>query len=345
MPWYRGGIAAMKKALPWIAVVLLFAVAAVLFARRSHREMLDFEVYLAAGARAVAAEPLYRAEDGHWQFKYLPAFALAIAPLAQLPPVAARGAWYFLSVGLIVLLVNRSLALMPDRRKTAAFLVCVTVLAMGKFYVREVGLGQSNLLLAVLALAAVACWRSRRDVAAGALLAMATIVKPYPILFLPYLVARRTWAGVASYAAVVVAALILPAARYGWSGNLGQLHGWWSVVTTSTAPNLAGQDNVSIAGMYAAWLGVGPAAGWLGAATGLALVIACAWVILRGSRVASPSSLTPGSSCSRFRCSLHRAGITSCSSRRRLSCCCSIGSTSSARQSDGCCSRRSRSPA
>ena len=193
-----------------------------------------------------------------------------------------------------MLLVNRSLALLPDRRKTAAFLVCVTVLAMGKFYVREVGLGQSNLLLAVLALAAVACWRSRRDVAAGALLAAATIVKPYAILFLPYLVARRTWAGVASYAAVLVAALILPAARYGWSGNLGQLHGWWSVVTTSTAPNLAGQDNVSIAGMYAAWLGVGPAAGWLGAATGLALVIACAWVILRGSRVASPEYLDAG---------------------------------------------------
>ena len=284
----------MKKVLPWVAVVLLFAVAAVAFGRRSHRGMLDFEVYRVAGARAAAAEPLYRAEDGHWQFKYLPAFALAIAPLAQLPPVAARAAWYFLSVGLIVLLINRSLAWLPDRRSSAAFLVWITVLAMGKFYVREVGLGQSNLLLAAMVLAAVACWRKRRDVAAGALLAAATIVKPYAIVFLPYLVARRKWDGVASYAAVLVAALVLPAARYGWSGNLGQLHGWWSVVTTSTAPNLAGQDNVSIAGMYAAWLGVGPAAGWLGAVTGLAFVIACAWAVLRGSHVASPEYLDAG---------------------------------------------------
>ena len=112
--------------------------------------MFDFEVYRVAGARAAAAESLYRAEDGHWQFKYLPAFAIAVAPLAQLPPVAARAAWFFLSVGLVVLLVNRSLALLPDRRRSAAFLVWLTVLAMGKFYVREVGLGQSNLLLAVL---------------------------------------------------------------------------------------------------------------------------------------------------------------------------------------------------
>jgi len=208
-----------------------------------------------------------------------------------LPPVAGRAVWFFLSVALVVLLVNRSFALLPGRRRSAAFLIGLTVLAMGKFYVREVGLGQSNLLLAVLALAAVACWYRGREVAAGALLAAATIVKPYAILFLPYLVGRRKWSGVAGFTAVALGALVLPAARYGWSGNLGQLRGWWTVVTTSTAPNLAGQDNVSIAGMYAAWLGVGPVAGWMGAITGLALVFACAWAFLRGSRVASPDYL------------------------------------------------------
>jgi hypothetical protein len=281
----------VRRTLPWIGIALLVVVAVVGFARRSQREMYDFEVYRVAGVRAAAAEPLYRVEDGHWQFKYLPAFALAIAPLAQLPPVAARAAWFFLSVALVVLLVNRSFALMPDRRRGAAFLIGLTVLAMGKFYVREAGLGQSNLLLAVLALAAVSCWYRRREAAAGALLAAATIVKPYAVLFLPYLVARRKWAGVAGFCAVMLGAIALPAVRYGWQGNLGQLHGWWTVVTTSTAPNLAGQDNVSIAGMYAAWLGVGPTAGWLGVMTGLALVVACAWVVWRGARVSSPDYL------------------------------------------------------
>ncbi|MCU0251000.1 MAG: DUF2029 domain-containing protein [Vicinamibacterales bacterium] len=281
----------MSTALRWIGIVLLVVVAALAFARRSQHEMYDFEVYRVAGARAAAAEALYRADDGHWQFKYLPAFAIAVAPLAQLPPVAARAVWFFLSVALVVLLVNRSFALLPDRRRNAAFLVGITVLAMGKFYVREVGLGQSNVLLAVLVLAAVACWYRGRDIAAGALLAAATIVKPYAILFLPYLVARRKWSGVASFGAVLIGALGLPAARYGWSGNLEQLHGWWTVVTTSTAPNLAGQDNVSMAGMFAAWMGVGPAAAALAAATALALVLACAWAVWRGSRLASPEYL------------------------------------------------------
>ena len=281
----------MRRSLPWIVVTLFVVVAAIVFIRRSHREMYNFEVYRVAGARAAAAEPLYRVEDGHWQFKYLPAFALAIAPLAQMPPVAGRAAWFFLSVALVVLLVNRSFALLPGRRRSAAFLIGLTVLAMGKSYVREVGLGQSNLLLAVLVLTAVACWYRKRDAAAGALLAAATIVKPYAILFLPYLVARRKWSGVASFTSVVAGALVLPAARYGWSGNLGQLGGWWTVVTASTAPNLAGQDNVSIAGLYAAWLGVGTAAGWLSVVTGLVLVLACAWAVWRGSRLASPEYL------------------------------------------------------
>jgi hypothetical protein len=272
-------------------VACLFLVAAVAFERRSQHEMFDFEVYRVAGARVAAAESLYRAEDGHWQFKYLPAFAFVIAPLAALPPVGARGVWFFLSAGLLVVLVNRSLVLLPDRRRTAGFLVGLTVLAMGKFYVREVGLGQSNLLLAVLVLAAVAQWRARRDGVAGALLAAATIVKPYAILFLPYLVVRRRWRDAASFLLVVAAALLVPALRYGWGGNLAQLHGWWDVVTTSTAPNLAGQDNISIAGMYAAWLGVGPVAGWLSATTALVLVLACARAILQGLEVSKPDYL------------------------------------------------------
>ncbi len=281
----------MRRALPWIGVALLFVVAVVAFVQRTHRELLDFEVYLTAGTRAAAGESLYRESDGHWQFKYLPAFAVAIAPLTKMPPTAARGVWFFLSVGLLVVLVNRSYAMLPGRRSRAAFLVWLTILAMGKFYVREVGLGQTNLLLAVFVLTALACWMRGRDVAAGVLLAAAAVVKPYAVLFLPYLLARRKWNGAASFVAVLVGALALPAVTYGWAGNLAELHGLWVTVTTSTAPNLIGQDNISVAGMYAAWLGIGRAATWLSAVTALALLAACAWAVWRGSRVESPDYL------------------------------------------------------
>src|SRR6476661_4271790 len=56
-----------------------------LFVARAASRMPDFEVYWRAGARAAAAAPLYRPEDGDYQFKYFPAFAVAMQPLAALP--------------------------------------------------------------------------------------------------------------------------------------------------------------------------------------------------------------------------------------------------------------------
>ena len=55
------------------------ALATVMFVVRVHSEMADFAVYRTAAVRALDAEPLYRASDGHYQYKYLPAFALAMA--------------------------------------------------------------------------------------------------------------------------------------------------------------------------------------------------------------------------------------------------------------------------
>jgi hypothetical protein len=265
----------------WLWITLLVVVTSVVFTVSVKDELLDFEVYRTAGARVVAGEPLYRVEDGHWQFKYLPAFAFAVAPLSLLPPPAARGIWLALSVTLLVAFVRLSLRLLPDRRLAAHALAWVAILTMGKFYVREIGLGQSNILLAVFVLAALDLTRAGREAGAGALLAAATVVKPYAILFWPYLVARQRYRAAASFAAVLAAALLLPAVRYGLTGDLTLLAGLWHAATASTAPNLAGQDNVSIAGVFAAWFGVGPFASRLTLAVVSVLMAACAWVLRR----------------------------------------------------------------
>jgi len=140
----------------------------------------------------------------------------------------------------------------------------------------------------VLVVAALAQWRAGRDAPAGALLAAATIVKPYAILFLPYLLWRRRVPALAAFTAVFLAAILLPALRYGWAGNLQLLGDWWTTVSRSTAPNLAGQDNISIAGMYAAWIGVGRTAGVLAAVTGVALLAVSALAIMKATSAASP---------------------------------------------------------
>ena len=149
--------------------------------------MVDFDVYRTAGARAVAAEPLYRADDGHFQFKYFPAFALAMAPFASLNRNIAQVVWYTGSIGLLVVFVRWSIDALPDRRRSRQWLVWLTILFVGKFYVREVNLGQTNGLLGVALVGALMAIQRGQAVHAGALVGLGVFVKPYALVLLPWL--------------------------------------------------------------------------------------------------------------------------------------------------------------
>ena len=170
--------------------------------------MPDFEVYLRAGMRATAAEPLYRAEDGHYQFKYLPAFAVLVAPLTAIEPTQARALWFAVSAVLLVMLIHVSLRLLPDRRKASWHLVAITVAVMGKFYGRELLLGQVNLLFTAAATGALYCLARKREGRAGALVALSIVLKPYGAILLPWLVARRQPQSIVAGSVGLVAALI-----------------------------------------------------------------------------------------------------------------------------------------
>ncbi len=72
-------------------------------------------------------------------------------------------------------------------------------------------LGQPNLMLLTLLLAAFACLRLRREAAAGVFVATAAAIKAFPILAVGYFVYRRMWrATLASVAALAVWLLIVP---------------------------------------------------------------------------------------------------------------------------------------
>ncbi len=88
------------------------------------------------------------------------------------------------------------------------------------------------------------------------------MIKPYAVLFLPWLVARRQLPSIVAAGGGLAAALLLPAVRYGMSTATSLLHReWWRTVTETTAPNLSVYDNVSLAAMYFRWIGPGDAVG------------------------------------------------------------------------------------
>ena len=267
-----------------LAIVSLVAV----FTTRVSNKMPDFEVYWKAGERALAREPLYRDSDGHYQFKYLPAFAVMAAPIAKVPLPAAKGAWFATSAVLMIALLALSLKALPELRRPAPLLLVVTFLAMAKFYAHELVLGQVNLLFGVVVTLAIVLMRGGREIPAGALLALAVVVKPYAAIFVPWLGTRKRRGAFVAMLGGLALLLLLPAIQYGWAGNLQLLSDWWQTVTTTTAPNLTNPDNVSLRAMFTRWLGQdSPAAQLAALAAAILLVITGIVMAARGALKAS----------------------------------------------------------
>ena len=115
------------------------------------------------------------------------------------------------------------------------------------------------LLVVVLTVFALAVQIEQRRVA-GVLIGLAVFVKPYAIVLVPWLAVSHGAAAALISLGVIGAGLLMPSLVFGWGGNLDQLQAWAQVVAGSTAPNLVGADNISLAAMWAKWLGIGPLA-------------------------------------------------------------------------------------
>lgn len=278
--------------LTWPIVVA--ALAAAMWFGRAHRDLPDFEVYRTAGARAARAEPLYRPDDGHWQFKYLPAFAVAMIPVAALPGDLERPLWFAGSVVLLWMFVSRAVDLLPEPRRTRRALTWAAILLLGRFYVQELDLGQTNILLGFVLIAALEAIDRRQPYLAGALVGLAVFIKPYAVLFVPWLPIAAGWTAVGSAAGVLAAGLAAPAFVYGWWGNLVQLAEWLRTVTQTTAPNLAHPENISLAAMWSRWLDSPAPAQVLAWLSSAALLAVAAWVVSRRRTVPTPACLEFG---------------------------------------------------
>ena len=274
-----------------LAACVILAAALGAFFLRVSRDMRDFEVPWTSAVRAAAAEPLYRAEDEHYQFKYLPAFAVLAIPLGVLPLPVAKGVWFVALVALLVALLVLSVRLLPDQRKATAFLVVAAILVMAKFYARELDMGQVNLPFAVAATGALLALKTGRELAAAALLVLTIAIKPYGALLLPVVLVRRQPVATVATGVGVLLLLLLPVPLYGLTGTMDLHRTWFQTITQSTAPNLLNPDNVSLASMYAKWLGVGTTAAVLATLTGFALAGGVTMVFLRRRSVSFPEGL------------------------------------------------------
>jgi hypothetical protein len=210
---------------------VFLAIAVVLFALAPMGTSIDYAVFQRAGERFLRGEALFRPGDGDFAFKYAPIAAAFFAPLSLLP---RRVGWLAMNLLSILALMRvlgwtaRRMLRPPGLREFAAVLAVAA-----PYYGHLIWLGQSDGL--VLWLLVESEERAeRRPLVSGALWALACLVKPpFLVLLLPVL-ALRNWRRLAGLVWGTCAWLALGAIRYGWTGGLEQLRGWYRMLAGST---------------------------------------------------------------------------------------------------------------
>lgn len=271
---------------------IVVALAVWLYIDKASSRMPDFEVYWRAGTRAAAAQPLYPTES--YQLKYFPGFAVIAIPLGMLPHEAAKAVWFALSAAALVALLPLSIAILAERRKSTTFLIWALLIGLGKYYAQDLVLGQINTLVALAVTCTILAFAARREARAGALLAFAVVLKPYALILVPWVIARRRPRSIVALAIGLMICCALPLLFYGVDETIVLHRDWWHIVTTTTGETLLDNRNVSLAATFAKWLGIGPAATSLAACSSAALLLAAALVFLRRNGIAHPDGLEAG---------------------------------------------------
>jgi len=231
------------------AAIALIAAMGVVFVRN----LTDFAVYYAAGRSLLSGRTdLYAPDFARgvvMDYRYLPFFIFAFAPLSFAPYPVAAWVWHLLNTAAIALAVA-SIALMYsglsyNRTKvwTVAFLVVVPYFAMALDY------GNVQLIVTALMFAGLSLALRGRDLPAAALLAVAITVKIVPALMLPYFVVTRRFTLLGLVLIITAALNLLPSIYFGVSGNRDLIARWYDhVIVGQEFHEANGPINLSLKG-------------------------------------------------------------------------------------------------
>jgi hypothetical protein len=234
-----------------IALYVVLTAVVLGFLLNTYRKgMNDFRVVHRAATRVIHQDNLYNFDDQHYLYKYSPSFAFLVAPIGLLPFSAAKVIWILGMCICLLLIMRWSKRMIMGDRSPPAYLYLLTLLFTSKFWVREMWLGQTDLLMLVFIFLFISCTDRGKDFWAGLFLAMAVIIKPTPLIFMPYLLFKRRFKPVVSLVMASMVLVLLPSIVYGISGNISLLSGWKTVMSVSSPPLLASDVNQSFFGFF-----------------------------------------------------------------------------------------------
>jgi len=231
------------------AAIALIAAMGVVFVRN----LTDFAVYYAAGRSLLSGRTdLYAPDFARgvvMDYRYLPFFILAFAPLSFAPYPVAAWVWHLLNTAAIALAITSIASMYSglsyNRTKvwTVAFLVVVPYFAMALDY------GNVQLMVTALMFAGLSLALRGRDLPAAALLAVAITVKIVPALTLPYFAVTRRFTLLGLVLIITAVLNLLPSIYFGVAGNGDLIARWYDhVIVGQEFHEANGPINLSLKG-------------------------------------------------------------------------------------------------
>jgi hypothetical protein len=191
---------------------IVFITGFVGFALKPYTEL---PLYLLAGERIQAGEPIYR--SGERAFAYPALFALPFVPMTWLPAAMQRAVWYginFAALAVIVIRLHRRTApMMPSGARIWLYWSAVALVA-GRHVLAVLENQSHDLLVFLCAFLAIDALCAARGKTAGALAGLGAALKATPLLFAPILLWQRRWAAFVCLGIVLVAASLIPDLLY-----------------------------------------------------------------------------------------------------------------------------------
>ncbi len=216
-----------------LLVIGLFCVIYIFPEIRNHGlSMTDFKVFYNAAERIIHGSNLYQVKaDGHFVFKYSPTSALYFTPFVLFHLFTAK-VLYWLLLSLLVVTAYYLLGklFLQEIRDHSPLrfnnLILISFAAVSVHIIRELFLGQVNWVLLVFYLWMILAFVKQRPFQIALSLALSIFIKPFGLIFIPYLLLKRQTKALLYFVAISVFLFLIPLIFYDVSFYIGQLKGW-----------------------------------------------------------------------------------------------------------------------
>jgi hypothetical protein len=218
----------------WIIFILILSGASLAGEIANHKfYTLDFEVYYKTALRMLNHAEIYSvAEDGHYVYKYSPVAGLFFIPFAFFDyTVASFIYWalltFLLIVGLKIFFNLLDESYSQSKKKSISIVLTLSLLTVGVHVHREWHLGQVNLLLLVIYIFLIQAYSKKHFILFAALLSISIFLKPFGLIFLPYLLYKKQWEAFSNSLAISILLAVLPFFLYPSLDQLIHLYQGW----------------------------------------------------------------------------------------------------------------------